>query len=354
LIDFLSGQSTGAMNIASLMDYSRGTVLVTGGAGYVGSHACKALARAGYLPVVYDNLLHGHAWAAKWGPLERGDILDRTTLDAAFARHKPAAVMHFAAFAYVGESVTDPGKYYRNNVAGSLTLLETMRDHGTNRIVFSSTCATYGLPETLPITEETAQRPINPYGASKVMVERMLVDFGQAHGILWTALRYFNAAGADVDGELGEDHEPETHLIPLALDAASGRRPNLSIFGTDYDTSDGTCIRDYVHVADLAEAHVLALQASERGAPSTAYNLGIGRGFSVREVVSAVARVTGVHVPLVIGNRRIGDPPALVADAEKARAELAWEPRLTDLDEIVRTAWVWHQRVPARRTADID
>jgi len=324
-------------------------VLVTGGAGYIGAHACKALARAGYLPVAYDNLLHGHEWAVRWGPLERGDILDRARLDEVIARWKPTAIMHFAAFAYVGESVTDPGRYYRNNVAGSLTLLEAARDHGIDRFVFSSTCATYGLPDRLPIREDTPQHPINPYGASKLMVERMLADFGAAHGVKSIALRYFNAAGADPDGEIGESHDPETHLIPLVLDAASGRRPLVTVFGADYDTPDGTCIRDYVHVTDLADAHVLALQALEGGAPSSAYNLGNGQGHSVREVIDAVERITGLKVPVEAGPRRPGDPAALVSDATRARDELGWQPRLADLDEIIRTAWGWHQKSAARR-----
>ena len=230
-------------------------VLVTGGAGYIGSHACKALSQAGYLPVTYDNLVYGHEWAAKWGPLEQGDILDRARLEEVMNRYSPKAVMHFAAFAYVGESVTDPGKYYRNNVLGSLTLLEAMRGHDVRHLVFSSTCATYGIPDSLPIQENAPQNPINPYGASKLFVERMLKDFEAAHGISSIALRYFNAAGADPDNEIGESHDPETHLIPLVLDAASGRRSDVTIFGTDYPTPDGTCIRDYIHVSDLADAH---------------------------------------------------------------------------------------------------
>ncbi len=327
---------------------SRPSVVVTGGAGYIGSHACKALAQAGYLPVSYDDLSYGHEWAVKWGPLERGDILDRQRLNEVLIKYRPGAVMHFAAFAYVGESVTNPGKYYRNNVAGSLNILEAMRDLQIPRFVFSSTCATYGLPEALPIREDTPQRPINPYGASKLMVERMLTDFGNAHGFAWTALRYFNAAGADLDLHIGEDHEPETHLIPLILDAASGRRPHVTIFGTDYDTSDGTCIRDYIHVSDLADAHVLALQAIESGIRPGAYNLGNGHGFSVREVVKAVERVTGLKVPVVLGEPRAGDPATLVSDASKAHNILGWQPKISDLDEIVRTAWAWHQRSPTQ------
>ena len=324
----------------------RGTVLVTGGAGYLGSHACKALARAGYLPVTYDSLVYGHEWAVKWGPLESGDILDRRRLDYVIAAHKPAAIMHFAAFAYVGESVTDPGKYYRNNVAGSLNLLEAARDHGIEQFVFSSTCATYGIPERLPITEDTPQWPINPYGTSKLMVERMLADFGVAHGLRSIALRYFNAAGADPDNEIGENHDPETHLIPLVLDAASGRRSHITVFGTDYDTADGTCVRDYIHVMDLADAHVKALQALAARHQSDVYNLGNGRGFSVLEVIQAVERATGLKVPVQSGPRRSGDPAALISDATKARDGLGWHPQIADLDQIVRTAWGWHQRIP--------
>jgi UDP-arabinose 4-epimerase len=319
-------------------------VLVTGGAGYIGSHACKALSRAGYLPVTFDNLVHGHEWAVKWGPLERGDILDRPRLDAAIAKHSPGAILHFAAFAYVGESSIDPGKYYRNNVTGSLNLLEAARDAGIANFVLSSTCATYGAPVRLPITEDTPQRPINPYGASKLMAERMLADFGAAHGLRYIVLRYFNAAGADPDCEIGEDHDPETHLIPFVLDAASGRRPHITVFGTDYDTADGTCVRDYIHVSDLASAHIMALQALERGTPSDAYNLGNGRGFSVLEVIRAVERATGIEVPIQRGPRRAGDPAALISDATKARTVLGWQPQMTDLDAIVRTARAWHQR----------
>lgn len=319
------------------------SILVTGGAGYIGSHTCKALARAGYLPITYDNLCSGHEWAVKWGSFERGDILDRGRLDEVLSKYRPEAVVHFAAFAYVDKSVTDPGKYYRNNVVGSLTLLEAMRDHDIGKIVFSSSCATYGLPEGNPISEDTPQRPINPYGASKLMIERMLADFGTAHGLLSTALRYFNAAGADEHGEIGESHDPETHLIPLVLDAASGRRRHVTIFGTDYETPDGTCIRDFIHVADLAEAHVLALKALEQGT-SGVFNLGNGRGFSVREVVGAVEQATGLGVPVVFGERRPGDPGALVSDATRAREMLGWQPKITELEAIIGTAWAWHQR----------
>jgi len=324
---------------------SNSTVLVTGGAGFVGSHACKALSRHGFTPVVYDNLSHGHEDAVRWGPLERGDLLDRTRLGEVIAAHNPAAIMHFAAFIAVGESVTDPGKYYRNNVAGSLSLMEATRDHGIKAFVFSSTAAVYGLPEVVPIPEGAPKLPINPYGHSKWMVECMLRDFGEAHGLKSMALRYFNAAGADPDGETGERHDPETHLIPLARDAAAGIGKPLTVFGEDYDTPDGTCIRDYIHVADLAEAHVAALQALLDGAGSNAYNLGTGNGFTVRQVIDTVEKVTGRAVPHSIGPRRAGDPASLVADPSAANRDLGWRPLMSDLDSIVATAWAWHQKV---------
>jgi UDP-arabinose 4-epimerase len=340
----VSNQIGRQVQSSRMEDTSKNSVLVTGGAGYIGAHACKALARAGYLPVTYDSLVRGHEWAVKWGPLVRGDISDRRRVDRAIAEYQPVAIMHFAAFAYVGESVGDPGKYYHNNVMGSLTLLEAARDAGIQNFVFSSTCATYGTPASLPIVEATPQFPINPYGASKLMVERILTDFGGAHGIRSIVLRYFNAAGGDPDGEIGEDHQPETHLIPLVLDAASGRRPSVTVFGTDYPTPDGTCLRDYIHVSDLADAHVLALERLLTGAGSDVFNLGNGQAFSVRQVVDSVERITGLAVPVKLGDRRPGDPAALVSDATKARDVLGWRPRLDDLDEIVRTAWAWHNR----------
>lgn len=328
-----------------MIDGGQPVILVTGGAGYIGSHTCKALAAAGYLPVTYDNMSFGHDWAVRWGPLERGDIADRARLDSVIERYRPMAIVHFAAFAFVGESVGDPGKYYRNNVAGSLTLLEAARDHAIDKIVFSSTCATYGIPDDgSPIRETTPQRPINPYGTSKLMVEQMLRDFEVAHGLRWVALRYFNAAGADATRETGEAHDPETHLIPLAVEAMLGRRGALTIHGDDYETPDGTCLRDYIHVGDLADAHVLALAHLERGAPSQALNLGNGVGFSVRDVVRTIERVAGRPVPHDIGARRPGDPARLVADATRAHAVLGWRPRFADLDRIVTTALAWHEQ----------
>ena len=326
------------------MTQANPTVLVTGGAGYIGSHACKALARAGYTPVTYDNLVYGHEWAVRWGPFERGDIGDRPRLDQVLKRYRPQAVMHFAAYAYVGESVQAPGKYYRNNVAGTLTLLEALCDQGIDCFIFSSTCATYGEPGRIPITENAPQAPVNPYGASKLMVERMMQDFGSAYGLRSAALRYFNAAGADPDGEIGEDHDPETHLIPLVLETAAGQRPHITIFGDDYDTPDGTCIRDYIHVTDLAEAHVLALDSLGRRPGFDAYNLGNGAGYSVREVIDTARRVSGKEIPVVIGARRAGDPPRLVGDASRAIEELGWQPRYVQLEAIVETAWRWLNR----------
>ena len=319
-------------------------VLVTGGAGYIGSHACKALARAGYAPVVLDNLVYGHREAVRWGPLVEGDVADHPLLRDTFARFGIEAVMHFAAFAYVGESMTRPELYFRNNVVNSLGLLEAMREAGVARLVFSSSCATYGVPDSMPIREDMPQRPVNPYGESKLMVERMLHWQGAAHGLQHVSLRYFNAAGADPEGETGEHHEPETHLIPLILDAALGRRPQIDVYGTDYPTPDGSAVRDYIHVTDLAEAHVLALRHLERGGASTALNLATGAGHSVREVIAAAERVTGRRIPRRETARRPGDPPALVAEAARARDVLGWAPAHSDLDTIIATAWAWHRR----------
>ncbi len=319
------------------------SILVTGGAGYIGSHACKALAAAGYRPVVYDSLVYGHREAVRWGPLVEGDLADQGLLRETLRRYEIAAVMHFAAFAYVGESMTKPEIYFRNNTINSLGLLEAMHEAGIRRIVFSSTCATYGDPDSVPIPESAAQRPVNPYGESKLMIERALHWYGEAHGFAHVALRYFNAAGSDPEGEIGEAHDPETHLIPLILDAALGRRAAIDIYGTDYPTPDGSAIRDYIHVTDLAEAHVLALRYLERGGASTALNLATGQGYSVREVIAAAARVTGRDIPRRETARRAGDPPALVADATRARSLLGWTPRHSDLDSIIATAWAWHR-----------
>jgi len=323
---------------------SSNIILVTGGAGYVGAHACKALAAGGYRPVVYDNLVYGHEAAVKWGPLEAGELADRARLDEVIARYRPQAVMHFAAFTFVGESIADPGKYYRNNVAGTLSLLEAMRDQGIGKLVFSSTAATYGTPETVPIPESAAKAPINPYGHSKLAAEQMIADFGAAHGLRAAALRYFNAAGADADGEIGECHEPETHLIPLAMRAVTGDTPPLTVFGDDYPTPDGTCIRDYIHVSDLAAAHVLALGRLEQREGFDAFNLGTGAGASIREVLQAVEKVAGKPVPHAVGPRRAGDPAVLVSDPGKANRELGWTPFSSDLETIVSTAWAWHSR----------
>lgn len=317
------------------------SILVTGGAGYIGSHTCKALAQAGYLPVVYDNLMYGHETAVQWGPFERGDLLEGARLTAVIARYRPVAAIHFAAYGYVGESVTDPAKYYQNNVGGTLSLLAALRAGGVGRLVFSSTCATYGIPERLPIDEAHPQRPVNPYGHSKLMIEQILSDYAHAYELRSIALRYFNAAGADPDGQIGEDHTPETHLIPLVLRAACDPSLSVVIHGSDYPTPDGTCIRDYIHVTDLADAHVRALAALGQGAAATAYNLGTGRGHSVSEVIAAVRQVTGQQITTIAGSRRPGDPPELVADPTRAIAELGWAARFTDIDDIIATAWQW-------------
>ncbi len=319
-------------------------ILVTGGAGYIGSHTCKALSEAGYTPIVFDNLCYGHKEAVKWGPLEEGDILDGEYLDQVFERYEPKAVIHFAAFAYVGESVEDPAKYYRNNAMGSLSLLEAMQRAGCDKIVFSSTCATYGVPDQMPITEGTPQNPINPYGRTKLFVEGMLNDMETAYGFKSAALRYFNACGGDPEGEIGEDHDPETHLIPNILRALTGDIPHLDLYGTDYPTPDGTCVRDYIHVNDLAEAHILALKHLLEDGDSLRLNLGVGKGFSVREIINAAERVTGETVAVKEGPRRAGDPAELIADASAIKRTLGFTPKFVDIDEIVRTAWNWHCR----------
>jgi UDP-arabinose 4-epimerase len=316
------------------------TVLVTGGAGFIGSHTCKALAAQGFLPVAFDDLSKGHAELVRWGPLEQGDILNSAHLDAAFAHHRPGAVIHFAALAYVGESALAPLSYYRVNVEGLVNVVEAMHRHGCGSIVFSSSCATYGIPDVLPITESAPQRPINPYGRSKLFGEQILGDARAAAPPLRIAmLRYFNAAGADPEGELSERHDPETHLIPLAIDAATGKGPPLQIFGTDYPTADGTCERDFIHVTDLAAAHVEALSHLNAESSSLTLNLGTGSATSVRTVIGTVERVTGRPVPLLAAARRPGDPPILVADASLARRAIGFKPRFSDLDTIVATAW---------------
>ena len=320
------------------------TVLVTGGAGYVGGHTCKQLAAAGFVPVAYDNLGTGHRWAVRWGPFEEGDINDTERLGAVLVRHKPVAVMHFAAHSVASESVSDPDKYYRNNVVGTLALLNTMRVARVNSFVFSSSAAVYGNPQKTPIPEDHATHPINPYGASKLMVEQMLQDFYHAYGLNWASLRYFNAAGADPDGLIGEAHAPETHVVPLAIEAALGKRSGFQLFGTDYPTPDGTAIRDYVHVTDLAVAHVLALRHLLAAQSCLTLNLGTGNGHSVRDVLGAVERVSGRSIVTHAAPRRPGDPPILVADPDRAWRLLGWRAQHTGLDAMVGSAWRWHAR----------
>jgi UDP-glucose-4-epimerase GalE len=313
---------------------------VTGGAGYVGSHACKALAARGHLPITYDNLSRGNTWAVKWGPFEKGDIADGQRLRTVLEKYRPSALMHFAAYAYVGESVEQPLLYYRNNFANTVTLIKALGDFRGMPVVFSSSCATYGIPERVPITEKHPQNPINPYGHSKLFVERLLADLQVACGLPWIALRYFNAAGADPDGEVGEAHDPETHLIPLVLAAARTGLP-IRIFGEDYDTPDGTCVRDYVHVSDIADAHVKALDYILNGGTSCALNLANSRGYSIKEVIAVAEKVSGCAVPLEIVERRVGDPPVLIGDAGLARLVLDWRPVHSDLEIQIRHAWNW-------------
>jgi UDP-glucose 4-epimerase len=317
------------------------TILVTGGAGYVGSHCCLALARAGHTPVVYDNLSNGHAAFVKWGPFERGDILDRARLSDVFATRKPDAVLHCAALIEVGESVKRPDAFYKTNVVGALRLLDVMREWGVDKFVFSSTCAIYGAPQRLPMDEAHPQSPLNPYGWSKLMIERASRDIGAAYGLKFAHLRYFNAAGAAWNEGIGERHEPESHAIPSALFTLLGRREAFRIFGDDYETRDGTCLRDYVHVLDLADAHVRAIERLVGGGESLAANLGTGDGVTVRELIAAIERVTGKRVPAIAAPRRDGDAPALLADNALARRELGWSPS-RGIDEIIADAWKWH------------
>ncbi len=319
-------------------------VLVTGGAGYIGAHACKALARSGFLPVAFDNLSTGWAEAVRWGPLVRGDLMDRARLDMALTEHRPLAVMHFAALSLVGESMQDPARYWRVNVGGALNLFEACAAAGVRHVVLSSTCATYGDQDGVLLTETTPQRPINAYGGSKLAIEAMLKDFGAAFGITHVTFRYFNVAGADPEGEVGEQHLPETHLIPLMLDAVAGKRPALTLFGTDYPTPDGTCVRDYVHVSDLADAHVLGLRHLLGGGADEVFCLGTGRGFSVREVIEASRAVTNREVPVIIGPRRAGDAAALVLSSDRATRELGWEPQRSSLRQMIGDAWAWAQK----------
>jgi UDP-glucose-4-epimerase GalE len=324
------------------------SVLVAGGAGYIGSHACKALSRAGYRPVVFDNISRGHREAVRWGPLVEGDIADRSRLAAVLDEHQIFAVMHFAAYAYVGESVSDPAKYYRNNLGGTLSLLEAMREAAVDKFVFSSTCATYGTPDGIPIRETAPQLPVNPYGETKLAIERALHWYGRAYGLRSVSLRYFNAAGADPDGEIGELHAPETHLVPLVLQTALGERSHIEVYGTDYPTPDGTAIRDYIHVQDLAEAHLRALEYLLAGGETVAVNLGTGSGHSVREVVRVAEAVSGRRISCRDAPRRAGDPPVLVADPSRAAELLGWRAYVSDLETIVRTALEWHTRQASR------
>ena len=323
------------------------TILVTGGAGYIGSHSVLALQQAGYEVIVLDNLVYGHQDLVERvlkTKLIVGDTSDRSLLQQIFHDHQIDAVMHFAAYAYVGESVTKPAKYYQNNVVGTLTLLEAMVEADINKFVFSSTCATYGVPETVPITEEQPQNPINPYGKTKLMVEQILQDFDLAYDFRSVCLRYFNAAGADPEGMVGEDHTPETHLIPLVLQTALGHRESISIYGTDYDTTDGSCIRDYIHVTDLAQAHILALKYLLNGGSSDVFNLGNGNGFSVKQVIDTARQVTQKEIKATECDRRAGDPPILVGSGEKAKQILGWKPQYSGLEDIITHAWQWHQK----------
>lgn len=319
-------------------------VLVTGGAGYIGSHTCKALALSGYVPVTLDNLVYGHRSAVKWGPFEEGCIGDQKKVGEILRRYQPLAAIHFAAYTYVGESVLDPVKYYRNNTASSLSFLESILRHAPIPVIFSSTCAVYGMPQYIPIKESHPQHPINPYGFSKHTVERLLTDFEAAYQMPYVALRYFNACGADIDGEIGEAHDPETHLIPLVIETALGKRPPLEIYGTDYPTPDGTAIRDYIHVADLADAHVKALDYALEGNKSTSFNIGTGKGYSVREIIQAVEKVSGIQIAVQEAPRRIGDPPILLADTALSRGSLNWKPKFSELDFMIKTAWEWHSK----------
>jgi UDP-arabinose 4-epimerase len=323
-------------------------ILVTGGAGYIGAHTCKALALAGYRPITFDNLATGRRDFVRWGPLVEADIRDVTAVADACRSHGVVAAIHFAAHALVGESVTNPAKYYQNNVAGTLSLLEGLRHAGVDTIVFSSSCAIYGAVNQ-PISEDTPPNPINPYGASKLMVERILADYAASYGIRWSALRYFNACGADPDAEIGELRAHETHLIPRAIMWIQGHLTDFRVFGTNYPTPDGTAIRDYIHVCDLAQAHILSLRRLMVGEAFGVFNLGTGRGYSVKQVLAEITRVTSTDLPIIAGERRPGDPPVLIANSKGAQEQLGFQPERSDLQTIVRSAWAWHQRAHPRR-----
>ena len=320
-------------------------ILIVGGAGYIGSHLNKEISKKGIKTVIFDNLSYGHRDFVKWGTFEKGDLGNIEDIRSVFRKYPIEAVMHFAAFTYVGESVEDPQKYYLNNVKNTLNLLQVMLEENVKYFVFSSTCATYGNPVEIPITENHPQNPINPYGKGKLIVETVLKDYSDAYGLKYASLRYFNAAGADPDGDVGELHDPETHLIPLILDVAVGKREDIKIFGTDYDTPDGTCIRDYIHVTDLAEAHILALEYLQNGGKSDFFNLGNGNGFSVKEVIETARKVTGKNIKAAEADRRPGDPPILVGSSDKAKKTLNWNPKYDKLSKIIETAWNWHKNI---------
>jgi UDP-glucose 4-epimerase len=320
-------------------------ILIVGGAGYIGSHLNKEISKKGIKTVIFDNLSYGHRDFVKWGTFEQGDLGNIEDIRSVFRKYPIEAVMHFAAFTYVGESVEDPQKYYLNNVKNTLNLLQVMLEENVKYFVFSSTCATYGNPVEIPITENHPQNPINPYGKGKLIVETVLKDYSDAYGLKYASLRYFNAAGADPDGDVGELHDPETHLIPLILDVAAGKREDIKIFGTDYDTPDGTCIRDYIHVTDLAEAHILALEYLQNGGKSDFFNLGNGNGFSVKEVIETARKVTGKNIKAAEADRRPGDPPILVGSSDKAKRTLNWNPKYDELSKIIETAWNWHKNI---------
>ena len=320
-------------------------ILIVGGAGYIGSHVNKALNEEGYETVILDNLSYGHEESIKWGTFCNCDLNNIDDVDEVFNKYDITAVMHFSSFIDVGESVRNPEKYYHNNVLNTMNLIHVMLKQDVKKFIFSSTCATYGVPQKIPLVEDHPQNPINPYGWTKLMVERILKDYDKAYGLKSVILRYFNASGADKSGEIGEWHNPETHLIPLILDAAMGKREDIKIFGTDYDTPDGTCIRDYIHVTDLADAHILSLKYLEQNNKSNQFNLGNGQGFSVREVIESVKRVTGKDFKVTASERREGDPAILIGSSKKAKEVLGWNPQYTDIDQIVETAWNWHQKL---------